>query len=152
MDPKAERKLKELLKRAIQLNIDIAKLPILKKYPTIKLYSYKQYSCFIIFTVAILFIVTYLLTVSLLHRADDECYIDMPVMMSNAFRSPQSCDFCVNIKEIVRLSDIQPDVFERIYAYSAAPIIATDATVNWTALNVCPEPKLGYIIVFADEF
>lgn len=137
MDEAVERKLKALLNRANQLNIDIAKLPVLKKYPNIKLYSYKQYLCISATGVAILFITVYLLSVTVFMNADDECYMDMPAMLSNAFRPPQSCEFCDNVKEIAKLSNIQPDAFERMYAYNAAPIIITDATINWTALHVC---------------
>lgn len=57
----------------------------------------------------------------------------MPSSVSKAFRMPEKCDFCSNIREIEKLSNLSPNLFEKKYAYSATPLVVTDATSNWTA-------------------
>lgn len=137
MDATVELKLKALLKRVNRLNIDISELPAFKKYPNIKSCSYYQKYFIISISCAIaLMLVAYFIYITIFTNTDDECYIYMPGSLSNAFRSPQLCDFCVNITKIVKVANISPENFEESYAYNAAPIIVTDATVNWTALNV----------------
>lgn len=65
-----------------------------------------------------------------------QCLIEMPGAMSKAFRPPESCEFCRGVTEIKRISNITPEQFEEEYAYSGIPVIVTDATQNWTALDV----------------
>lgn len=64
------------------------------------------------------------------------CLISMPNALSHAFRKPETCDFCQNVAEIVRVANIASIEFEQNFAYNARPIISTDATVNWTASHV----------------
>lgn len=60
----------------------------------------------------------------------------MPDTISRAFRSPEDCTFCRNIDRIERVSNLSPQEFERKYAYNGKPVIVSDATANWTAMNV----------------
>lgn len=137
MDANFELKLRTLLKRVNRLNIDLSELPAFKKYEKIKSYSYyKKYFIILICCIIVLIFLTYFIFIAMVTDSEEECYIYMPGVLSNAFRAPQLCDFCANITEIVKVANISPENFEKLYAYNAAPIIVTDATVNWTALNV----------------
>jgi hypothetical protein len=60
----------------------------------------------------------------------------MPKDLDKVFRAPDDCSFCRNIRSGKRISNIDPDDFERTYAYSGNVVIVTDATKNWTALEV----------------
>lgn len=60
----------------------------------------------------------------------------MPDELRKAFRLPTTCDFCRNVKSVPRVSNIDPDDFEKNFAYNGGPVIVTDATTNWTALEV----------------
>lgn len=43
---------------------------------------------------------------------------------------------CIGIEDVVRVSNISSQTFEEEYAYKAKPIIVTDATAGWKAVNV----------------
>lgn len=62
--------------------------------------------------------------------------VELPRDIRGAFRPPENCNFCENVKEIEQVTNISPREFERKYAYSGVPVIVKDATVNWTALTV----------------
>ncbi|XP_017023699.1 bifunctional arginine demethylase and lysyl-hydroxylase psr-1 [Drosophila kikkawai] len=64
------------------------------------------------------------------------CVFSLPRTLRYAFRPPESCDFCENIKNVPRLQNISPQEFEQKFAYSAAPVIVSDATQNWTAVSL----------------
>lgn len=60
----------------------------------------------------------------------------MPDDLQKLFRPPENCKFCRGVKEAPRLQNVSPDEFEDTYAYSGGPVVITDATSNWTALEV----------------
>lgn len=60
----------------------------------------------------------------------------MPKNLDKVFRTPDDCSFCRGIESGKRVSNINPDDFERYYAYSGNVTIVTDATKNWTATEV----------------
>ncbi|XP_001842132.2 uncharacterized protein LOC6031319 [Culex quinquefasciatus] len=69
--------------------------------------------------------------------ANEDCILEMPSQLQKAFRPPpESCNFCAGIRSVPRVSNVDPDDFERRYAYGAGPVIVTDATANWTAPEV----------------
>lgn len=61
----------------------------------------------------------------------------MPPDLNKAFRKPENCNFCKNVQTAVKLYNVSPDEFEETYAYKGGPVLVSDATVNWTALEVC---------------
>ncbi|KAJ6649684.1 Locomotion-related protein Hikaru genki, partial [Pseudolycoriella hygida] len=65
----------------------------------------------------------------------ETCALELPQELSKIFRSPENCDFCQNVSKVDRIAKITPDEFERRYAYTGRPVIITDATTNWTALE-----------------
>lgn len=65
-----------------------------------------------------------------------KCLIAMPNSLSHAFRPPEDCGFCRNVSQVNRISNISPEEFEKYYAYSGKPVVVSDATTNWTALDV----------------
>ncbi|XP_020812913.1 uncharacterized protein LOC110187784 [Drosophila serrata] len=64
------------------------------------------------------------------------CALSLPRTLRYALRPPESCYFCENIKHVPRLQNISPQEFEQKFAYSAAPVIVSDATQNWTAVSL----------------
>lgn len=57
----------------------------------------------------------------------------MPKDLDKIFREPDDCSFCRGVRSGKRVSNISPDEFEKLYAYSGNVLIVTDATKNWTA-------------------
>lgn len=66
----------------------------------------------------------------------EDCVIGMPEFVSDVFRPPVECDFCKNLTEVDRVSNISPVEFEESYAYTGVPVIIEDGTLNWTAPEV----------------
>ncbi|KXJ75213.1 hypothetical protein RP20_CCG012129 [Aedes albopictus] len=53
--------------------------------------------------------------------------------LQKAFRPPESCNFCREVRDVSRLANVDPNEFELNYAYAGGPVIVSDATANWTA-------------------
>lgn len=124
------KKLEEILKKAEKLNIDIQKLDAVQKRSWLQIKNWKITLCL---TFGCVFIAL------LYHRklfSDNKCLISMPNTLSHAFRSPENCNFCRNVTQVMRVANISPDEFETNFAYNGKPVIVTDATVNWTATEV----------------
>lgn len=43
---------------------------------------------------------------------------------------------CIGITNVTRLSDISAEEFEELFAYTTKPVIVTDATKDWRAIEV----------------
>ncbi|XP_053666452.1 uncharacterized protein LOC128715572 [Anopheles marshallii] len=68
--------------------------------------------------------------------ANEDCILTMPAQLQKAFRPPEGCGFCRAVHRTVpRLSNVSPAEFAREYAYRGGPVIVTDATANWTAVE-----------------
>uniref|UniRef100_A0A182QY81 Cupin-like domain-containing protein n=1 Tax=Anopheles farauti TaxID=69004 RepID=A0A182QY81_9DIPT len=68
--------------------------------------------------------------------ANEDCILTMPSQLQKAFRPPESCGFCRSVHGTVpRLANVDPAEFARDYAYRGGPVIVTDATTNWTAME-----------------
>ncbi|XP_019565040.3 uncharacterized protein LOC109433105 [Aedes albopictus] len=65
--------------------------------------------------------------------ANEDCILGMPQQLQKAFRPPEICNFCREVRDVPRLANVDPNEFERNYAYAGGPVIVTDATANWTA-------------------
>ncbi|XP_049866815.1 uncharacterized protein LOC126367362 [Pectinophora gossypiella] len=63
------------------------------------------------------------------------CVLDLPSSSKSLFRPPEDCSMCVGVDEVVRLSNITAKEFEENYAYKSVPVIVTDATVGWKAIE-----------------
>lgn len=124
-------KLKELIKIANKSNINIQKLPAIKNNPALNSSYFKWISFIPVVLIGIAAFFGYKVLLN-----DGKCLVSMPDSLSHAFRPPEDCGFCRNITRADRISNISPDEFEQKYAYNAKPVIVTDATVNWTALDV----------------
>lgn len=122
--------LAELLQLAQRLNIDVAAIGGVKNHTRLtRLRSAK------IILIAV-FCLASILSVPYLCMSYGDCYLNVPTQLQGAFRPVQDCDFCVGHSQIARVANIAPEDFERLYAYNARPVIVTDATSNWTALEV----------------
>lgn len=60
----------------------------------------------------------------------------MPKDLDKIFRKPSDCSFCEGITSGTRISNVDPDEFEEKFAYSGQIAVVTDATKNWTAIDV----------------
>ncbi|XP_033102091.1 uncharacterized protein LOC117105141 [Anneissia japonica] len=67
-------------------------------------------------------------------KTDKEpCIIEMSEFMQDLFRPPVDCSICRNVTQIDRMSNLTPEVFTRIYAYSSRPVVISDGMRGWTA-------------------
>lgn len=65
-----------------------------------------------------------------------QCLVKMPRDLDKVFREPDDCSFCQGITSAIRVSNINPDDFEEKFAYNGNVVVVTDATMNWTAVDV----------------
>ncbi|XP_026764666.1 uncharacterized protein LOC113523001 [Galleria mellonella] len=63
------------------------------------------------------------------------CAVELPSNSKSLFRPPEDCSMCIGVDEVVRLSNVSAQEFEESYAYGATPVIVTDATANWKAIE-----------------
>lgn len=124
------QKLTAVLEKARMQNINIQTLSAIKTRPHLQFSSRKYHF------LVILGVISFALLWN--HRLlnNDQCLIEMPQQFAPAFRPTETCSFCQNVSQVERVSNISPDEFERDFAYSARPVIVTDATLNWTATGV----------------
>lgn len=66
---------------------------------------------------------------------NDNCVVPLTDFMLDFFRPPVNCDFCEGIKGFDRVQNLSTDEFVEKYAYSGRPVIITDATKNWAAVD-----------------
>lgn len=123
-------RVRKLIRKVEKFNIDVTTLSAIRESPAFRL----PWKSILLGVGLLLTIIVTTCTWQSIHSAN--CLISMPNALSHAFRKPESCDFCRNISEIVRIDNIPPDEFERQFAYTARPVIITDATINWTASQV----------------
>lgn len=124
------QKLTAVLEKAHTLNINIQALAAIKSRPHLQFSPKKYHFC----VISSLILLTVLWNRRLFNS--DDCLLEMPQQFAPAFRPTENCAFCRNVSQVERVSDILPDEFERSFAYSARPVIVTDATVHWTATDV----------------
>lgn len=124
--------LREIIKDIGKSNINIFNFRAIKNHS-----KQVKLSIFGIF-VLLSFLVTMIasLCAKIWLQSGEQCFVSIPDTLSYAFRSPIDCEFCRNITQADRVSNISPRDFEVKYAYNAKPVIVTDATRNWTALDV----------------
>ncbi|CAG9559513.1 unnamed protein product [Danaus chrysippus] len=63
------------------------------------------------------------------------CLIPLPLDSKSLFRSPEDCSMCVRVRDVIRLANITAEEFEEDYAYTTQPVIVTDATKHWKAIQ-----------------
>ncbi|CAH0407209.1 unnamed protein product [Chilo suppressalis] len=63
------------------------------------------------------------------------CLVEVPSSSKSLFRPPEDCSMCIGVDDVVRLANISAEEFEQHYAYSATPVIVTDATQEWKAIK-----------------
>ncbi|XP_050343747.1 uncharacterized protein LOC126769164 [Nymphalis io] len=63
------------------------------------------------------------------------CFVKLPEQSKSLFRSPEDCSMCKGINDVTRLANISAEEFEELYAYNTKPVIVTDATTDWEALE-----------------
>ena len=63
----------------------------------------------------------------------DICLIEVPDNLFDWTRPPVDCSICRGIKQVARVSNLNPNLFEVKYAYTGVPIVVTDGAYNWTA-------------------
>lgn len=119
-----------IIEKANKWNISIQMLPAIKNRPHLH-FPHSKYILSIIFGVSLFCAIWN-------HKLffTDQCLIEMPQQLALAFRPAENCEFCLNVTQVERVASILPADFEKSFAYNARPVIITDGTVNWTALDV----------------
>ncbi|CAG9865353.1 unnamed protein product [Phyllotreta striolata] len=64
-----------------------------------------------------------------------ECVVEMPVDASKVFKEPENCAFCENITTVEKISRISPTDFYQKYTKRGKPVVITDATQDWPAIQ-----------------
>ncbi|XP_023947575.2 uncharacterized protein LOC112052638 isoform X1 [Bicyclus anynana] len=85
---------------------------------------------FVVILVALAFACRWIYSESLLTG----CFVQLPYDTKSLFRSPEDCSMCVGVTDVIRLTNTSAEEFE-LYAYSTQPVIVTDATDNWKAVE-----------------
>ncbi|XP_038070346.1 bifunctional arginine demethylase and lysyl-hydroxylase psr-1-like [Patiria miniata] len=65
----------------------------------------------------------------------ETCLVDVPELLQDLFRPPVNCSICRDVGDIRKLSGLTQEEFERVYAYTARPVVVMDGMGNWTAPN-----------------
>ncbi|XP_072939680.1 uncharacterized protein [Epargyreus clarus] len=63
------------------------------------------------------------------------CLLEIPSSSKALFRPPEDCSMCMGVDDVVRLANITDREFEEQYAYGTVPVIVTDATMDWKAID-----------------
>ena len=63
------------------------------------------------------------------------CSIDNSIFVMEAGRPIADCQMCKGLKEVPKLSGLTPEEFVKNFAYSGRPLVVTDATKKWTAMQ-----------------
>lgn len=59
----------------------------------------------------------------------------MPVDVSKVFRKPEECSLCENSTKIYKVGNISTQDFENMYMITAQPVVITDGTKGWSAVE-----------------
>lgn len=72
-------------------------------------------------------------------RPEKECLVEANIAEFNLIRDllskRQRCNVCHKVRQIPKIRNIDPQVFEKKFAYSQRPVVVMDAAKNWTAIN-----------------
>ncbi|KAL4707626.1 hypothetical protein ACJJTC_014731 [Scirpophaga incertulas] len=67
--------------------------------------------------------------------SSQRCLLEVPSASKALFRPPEQCGACAAVERALRLANVSARDFEQRYAYSATPVIVTDATDGWRAIK-----------------
>lgn len=59
----------------------------------------------------------------------------MPSEGSKIFRELENCQICADVAQVDRVQNISPSNFEEHYASKGRPVVVTDGTFQWSAVN-----------------
>ncbi|XP_028038226.1 uncharacterized protein LOC114248975 [Bombyx mandarina] len=88
------------------------------------------------FLLSVLFLVIVLKFIYQEWPSTKNCLLELPSSSKTLFRTPEDCSMCIGVDGVTRLTNVTPLQFEDKYAYSATPVIVTDATEKWPAMKV----------------
>lgn len=126
------KKLKEIIEKADKSNINIQRFPTVENHSLLS--NLSMFRVFLLVPIVVGFMALFYAKIWI-HNGE-KCLISLPDSLSHAFRPPEDCSFCRNVTQADRISNISPREFEANYAYNAKPVVVTDATRDWTALDV----------------
>ncbi|KAF2885010.1 hypothetical protein ILUMI_21184, partial [Ignelater luminosus] len=66
---------------------------------------------------------------------NSECLIELPQDSSKIFREPENCDICIGVDHVNKVQNISPADFEDHYVAKGRPVVITDGTKGWSAVN-----------------
>ncbi|XP_038223070.1 uncharacterized protein LOC119840502 [Zerene cesonia] len=132
----AELKILKILNKIEQFKLNNAYISTLNLPNKSKLFSekFKSYcKYFVVFFVItfLAFIVSWVIN----QVYTETCMLQLPSSSKSLFRPPEDCSMCIEVTNVTRLTGVSPEDFEDHYAYSTKPVIVTDATENWRAME-----------------
>ncbi|XP_045489278.1 uncharacterized protein LOC111004051 [Pieris rapae] len=130
----AEFKCLKLISKIDNLKLDntfVSKLELPHKIPS----EFRSYFKYIIGTAVVAFIGFILSWIFNQLYTENDCILQLPSSSKSLFRPPEDCSMCIDIKNVTRLSDITAEEFEELFAYTTKPVIVTDATRDWRAIE-----------------
>lgn len=65
-----------------------------------------------------------------------KCLLEIPFEASKIFRQPEDCSICINVTRVDRVSRISQDDFDQMYAKTGRPVVVTDGTKGWEAVDL----------------
>ena len=63
------------------------------------------------------------------------CSVDNSIFILEAGRPIANCEMCQGLTEVPKLSGLKPEEFVEKFAYTGRPLVVTDATKTWTAMQ-----------------
>lgn len=63
------------------------------------------------------------------------CSIENSIFVLEAARPIADCQMCKGLTEVPKLSGLTPEQFVQKFAYSGRPLVVTDATKTWSAMQ-----------------
>lgn len=81
----------------------------------------------------------------------EECAVPLPSFIEPTLWPIDDCKMCIGLTEIKRVENITKEEFLEKYAYTAVPIIVTDAMKNWTGMSEINFNFLKNLYAKADE-
>ncbi|RWS17717.1 uncharacterized protein B4U79_13990 [Dinothrombium tinctorium] len=95
-------------------------------------FAEKRYFLLLFFAILIIAILPLINIREIFIRDDTECIVKLPDKWEGIFLPRFDCSLCSNLQKISKLSEITREEFEAKYAYTAIPVVITDAMQNWT--------------------
>ncbi|XP_059052928.1 uncharacterized protein LOC131847381 [Achroia grisella] len=133
----AEQRVIKIINKIESLKLNSSYISQLDFHGKVSGYKFKigETKCHIVFSVAVVIISLLIARWLYGEITTKSCLLELPYNSKSLFRPPEDCSMCIGVDHVVRVSNITAQEFEELYAYGATPVIVTDATGNWKAIE-----------------